>query len=377
MIREIFNKNADRYISDYKPPKEHIKVIRSIKHCQSGAYGRHMLSCPDCGKFIVLNNSCRNRHCPVCQHKAREKWLTNRKKELLEVPYFHLVFTLPHVLNNLAYANKKTVYNTLFKSAIKTIDTFSKDPKWLGTQTGGVAILHTWGQNLSFHPHVHVIIPAGGLIRDTGEWMKTHPKFFAPVKALSVVFKQIFIEMLTKALKKEGVSLNPGLITSAQAKKWVVFAQKPFKKPEQIIDYLGNYTHRVAISNYRIIKVENKKVYFWYKDYRSLSERKVMCLTEIEFIRRFLQHVLPDNFYKIRHFGFMSNRYRKENIELAKQSIKESRGKENTNNEFTCELEEFIKKITSNPYPCPCCGGKMICSQLDEHTFGNLQVPDT
>jgi hypothetical protein len=377
MIREIFNRNAEKYISEYKPPKEHIKVIRSIKNCQSGAYGKHVLTCPDCGKYIVLNNSCRNRHCPVCQHKSREKWLAKRKKELLSVPYFHLVFTLPHVLNSLAYAHKKIVFDVLFRSVIKTIDTFSKDPKWLGAQTGGVAILHTWGQNLSFHPHLHVIIPAGGIIKDTEEWLPTHPKFFAPVKALSLVFKQTFIEMLIKAFKKESVSLNPGLITPAQAKKWVVFAQKPFKKPEHIINYLGNYTHRVAISNYRIIKVENGKVSFWYKEYRSLSERKVMCLSEIEFIRRFLQHVLPDNFYKIRHFGFMSNRFRQENIELAKQSIAANYGKEDADNRFSRELEEFLDKLISNPYPCPCCGGKMICSQFEQQAPFELQVPDT
>ncbi len=377
MIRDIFKKNADLYISRYKPPKEHIKVIRSIKSCRSGDYGRHMLTCPDCEEVIILNNSCRNRHCPVCQHKAREKWLTDRKDELLNVSYFHLVFTLPHLLNPLAYKYKKIVFDVLFKSVNRTIEIFSEDPKWLGAQTGGIAILHTWGQNLSFHPHIHLVIPAGGIIKDTNEWLNTHPRFFAPVKALSIVFKEIFLKKLSIEFQKQKLGFDKNIISQAQRKKWVVFAQKPFEKPQHVIDYLGNYTHKVAISNYRIINVENGKVHFWYKDYRKNSQRKTMILTEIEFMRRFLQHVLPDNFYKIRYFGFLSNRFRKENILIAQRAIAQNSGKDYTEKSIENKLISFIKKISSNPYPCPKCGGRMLCVPVSDEFIYNLPLPET
>ncbi len=376
MISELFKQNADKYIIRYKPPVEHIKVIRAIKNCRSGTYGHHILSCPDCGENIILNNSCRNRHCPVCQDKAREKWLSKRKEELLDVPYFHLVFTLPHLLNPLAYKYKKIVFDVLFKSVNRTIEIFAEDPKWLGAQSGAIAILHTWGQNLSFHPHIHLVMPAGGFIKDTGEWLNTHPRFFAPVKALSIVFKEIFLKKLSKEFQKQKISYNKNVILQVQKKKWVVFAQKPFKKPEYVINYLGNYTHRVAISNYRIIKVENGKVHFWYKDYRINGNRKVMVLTQIEFIRRFLQHVLPDNFYKIRYFGFLSNRYRKENIFIARLAIAQNQEKVFIDKTFENKLTEFIEKITSNPYPCPKCGGKMLCIPVFEEAVHNLPIPE-
>ncbi len=377
MIREIFKQNANEYISRYKPPSEHIKVIRSIRSCRSGDYGHHILTCPDCGEIIILNNSCRNRHCPVCQHKAREKWLDNRKEELLEVPYFHLVFTLPHLLNSLAYKHKKIVFDVLFKSVNRTIEIFANDPKWLGAQAGAIAILHTWGQNLSFHPHIHLVVPAGGLIKDTGEWLNTHPRFFAPVKALSIVFKEIFLKKLTAEFQKQKINYDKIIFLEAQRKKWVVFAQKPFNKPQHVIDYLGNYTHRVAITNYRITKVENGEVYFWYKDYRKNGKRRMMILTEIEFMRRFLQHVLPDNFYKIRYFGFLSNRFRRENILTAKRAIAQNQGKDFTDKSFENKLTEFIKKITSNPYPCPKCGGKMLCVPVFNDSVTNLSLPET
>ncbi len=377
MIQELFKQHADQYISLYKPPGEHIKVIRSIKNCRSGNYGYHILSCPDCGEIKILNNSCRNRHCPVCQHNAREAWLNNRKDELLDVPYFHLVFTLPHILNPIAYKYKTIVFDVLFKAVNRTVEIFAEDPKWLGAQAGAIAILHTWGQNLTFHPHIHLVMPAGGLVKDTGEWINTHPRFFAPVKALSIVFKEIFLKKLRSEFQKQKIEYDKNSLNAAQRKNWVVFAQKPFNKPEHVINYLGNYTHRVAISNYRIIKVENGQVYFWYKDYRKNGSRKIMVLTEIEFMRRFLQHVLPDNFYKIRYFGFLSNRFRRENIFTARCAIAQDQGKDFTDNRFENKLSEFIDKITSNPYPCPVCGGKMLCIPVFNEPVTNLPLPET
>ncbi len=377
MIQEIFRKNADKYINYYNPPPEHIKVIRAVKRCRSGDLGRYVLKCPDCDKTIILNNSCRNRHCPICQHKAREKWLNKRKYELLNVPYFHIVFTLPHILNPLAYKYKKIVFDVLFKSVNQTLNIFADDSKWLGAQAGAIAILHTWGQNLSFHPHIHIVMPAGGLIKDTGEWLNTHKSFFAPVKAISVVYKKIFCKEFEKAFRKQNIEYDKSIIEQAERKKWVVFAQKPFKKPRYVIDYLGNYTHRVAISNYRIMKVQNGKVHFWYKDYYHKGKRKLMVLSEIEFMRRFLQHVLPNNFYKIRYFGFLSNRFKKENILIAKQAIAQNQGKYFVDKSFEEILTELIEKTTANLYPCPVCGGKMSCNPILVPTNWNFPIPET
>jgi hypothetical protein len=377
MIRDIFCRNAAEYIKLYNPPPEHVKVIRAVSHCQSGDLGHHVLRCPDCGEIIVLNNSCRNRHCPVCQHKAREAWLENRKAELLDVPYFHLIFTLPHVLNPVVYKYKKIAFDVLFQSVNQTIEIFAADPKWLGAQAGAIAVLHTWGQNLSFHPHIHLVMPAGGLIKDTGEWLNMHPRFFAPVQALSMVFKEIFLKKLIKTLREQKIDIDSDMISKAQIKNWIVFAQKPFKKPKFVIDYLGNYTHRVAISNYRIVKAEDGKVMFWYKDYRQEGKRKLMILPELEFMRRFLQHVLPDNFYKIRYFGFMSNRFRSENIHAASLAIAQNRGKYYSEKSFTDELSKFIEKIMSNPYPCPVCGSKMLCIPIFHEKVPDLPLPDT
>jgi hypothetical protein len=280
--------------------------------------------------------------------------------EILDVKYFHIVFTVPHILNQIAYSNKRVFYQTLFESVNKTITIFANDTKWLGAQPGAIAILHTWGQNLSFHPHIHLVIPGGGIIIDTEEWLNTHPKFFAPVMAISSVFKAVFCKLLTKKLAIENIKADQEIIDKANAQNWIVFAQKPFDKPQYVIDYLGNYTHRVAISNYRIIKIEDRIVYFWYKDYRQSGERKIMKLGVLEFIRRFLQHILPDNFYKIRYFGFMSNRYRSENIRLAKEAICRNKNTEYQNDLFDTILEKVIDLYLKIKYPCPDCGKPMI-----------------
>lgn len=377
MIREIFCRNAAEYIRHYDPPPEHLKVIRAVSRCQTGDLGHHLLRCPDCGETIILNNSCRNRHCPLCQHKAREAWLGNRKTELLNVPYFHLIFTVPHVLNPIVYRYKKIAYNILFQSVNKTIEIFAADPKWLGAQAGAVAILHTWGQNLSFHPHIHVVMPSGGLVKGTGEWLNMHPRFFAPVQALSIVFKEIFLKKLKEALREQNLDYEDNLTQEAQKKKWVVFAQKPFTRPEYVIDYLGNYTHRVAISDYRIVKAEGGQVMFWYKDYRAEGKQRLMTLSETEFMRRFLQHVLPDNFYKIRYFGFMANRFRRENILSARRAVAENKGKHCPEKSFTDSLTQVVEKLTANPFPCPVCGGKMMLTPFLREQEADLALPDT
>jgi len=357
MIDDIFRQHSEEYIRKYNPPSEQRKVIRAIINCQTEKMGSRFLICPSCNKTLILHNSCRNRHCPKCQHKERYKWLEKRKTEILNVKYFHIVFTVPHILNQIAYSNKRIFYGTLFEAVNKTIAVFANDAQWLGAQSGAIAILHTWGQNLSFHPHIHVVIPSGGIIKDTEEWINTHSKFFAPVKAMSEVYKSLFCKILIKKLIDKNIKYSQQIVEKSQSLKWVVFAQKPFAKPDYVIDYLGNYTHRVAISNFRIIKNENRKVYFWYKDYKDGSKKKIIELEVIEFIRRFLQHTLPDNFYKIRYFGFMSNRFRTENIQLAKQAIADYQNIEYDDN----ILEEILDEpCLSTKYPCPNCGKTMI-----------------
>ncbi len=293
MIDNIFRQFAEEYINKYNPPPEHRKVITAINNCQTERMGCRLMICSSCKTTTIIYNSCRNRHCPKCQHKAREKWLEKRTGELLDVKYFHLVFTVPHCFNQIAYSNKKIFYKTLFESVNKTVTIFASDQQWLGAQAGAIAILHTWGQNLSFHPHIHLVIPAGGIIKDTYEWIDTHPKYFAPVKAMSKVFKAVFCKLLNKNFETNNISLDQEIVQSAYKQNWVVFAQKPFEKPKYVINYLGNYTHRVAISNYRIIKIEDRKVFFWYKNYKQSGKRKIMKLDAIKFMRRFLQHVLP------------------------------------------------------------------------------------
>jgi hypothetical protein len=291
--------------------------------------GGHLEQCDACGFERPAYNSCRNRHCPKCQALAKARWLDERKAELLPVGYFHDVFTLPHELNPISLTNKRAIYNILFRSVSETLLEFGKDPRHrLGGKPGFIAILHTWDQTLMDHIHLHCLIPAGALSFDGKSWIHASKKFLFPVKALSRAFRQRFIRLLKKAFKK-GEIIFPGntrqlgtkkgfsrLINRLWGKDWVVYSKKPFKRPEYVLDYLGRYVHRVAISNNRIIAVEDKTVTFWYKK-RLKSEKPVkkkMGLKAEEFIRRFLLHVLPSDFMRIRYFGFLSNRYRKERL---------------------------------------------------------------
>jgi len=285
----------------------------------------HATVCTDCGTIDFSYNSCRNRHCPNCQNAQKQKWIGKRKDELLPVSYFHLVFTVPHQLNLVFMENKALCYNLLFENVWKTIEHFSSQPKWLGAKTGCIALLHSWGQNMSYHPHIHCIMPSGGLTEDGMEWLHMHPKFFAPVREISKKFKELFLE----ALGLEKTNLKPAIapdgwdiLTKALEKtNWVVFSQASFVKPDYVIDYLGNYTHKIAISNYRLIKLEDDHVFFYWKDYKDNGKEKIMRLPVFEFIHRFLEHVLPYNFYKIRHYGIFGNRYKATNIENARRCL--------------------------------------------------------
>lgn len=326
-LANIFASQSNTFLFSQKLVSVQKKAFNDIVSCRTEKMGGHRRECDNCTHQEQAYNSCGNRHCPKCQFIKKAKWVDKLTGNLPPVKYFHLVFTVPESLNQLFYLNQQKAYHILFKSAGKTLIQSAENIQYLGAKAGAVAILHTWGQNLSYHPHIHMIVPAGGLSEDGSEWIPSHKKFFVPVRVLSAIFRGILFKNMEKAIAK-GEILLPDKIQDTDAlkkiwyeKKWVVFAKKPFAKPENLIHYLGNYTHRVAISNSRILKHENGQVTFGYKDYKNAGLRKVMTLEEQEFIRRFLQHVLPSGFSKIRYFGFMALRFIKSNLDNSVQLL--------------------------------------------------------
>jgi hypothetical protein len=297
------------------------RVMGAIEACRTSALGGHVEQCADCGEIRIAYNSCRNRHCPKCQGLARAQWLADRQAELLPVPYFHVVFTMPAQIAAIALQNKAVVYDILFKAAAETVRTIAADPRHLGAETGMIAMLHTWGQSLFHHPHVHCIVPGGGLAPDGG-WLTCRPGFFLSVRVLSRLYRRLFLERLAAAFDTGALRFFGELALLAEpaafAKhlrplrriEWVVYAKRPFGGPRQVLDYLGRYTHRVAIANSRLIGLEDGQVRFRWKEYRQPDKPKVMTLEAGEFMRRFLMHVLPDGFRRIRHFGFLANAHR-------------------------------------------------------------------
>jgi len=319
-LKEIFDHVYASSDASVPMSPQQAKAFHMIRHCRSAKLGAHSMVCSECGNAHVSYNSCRNRHCPKCQHAVQEDWVQAQLKKLLPVGYFHVVFTIPHELNSLVLHNQKLLYSLLLRAASHTLMELAGDPKYLGATIGLTSVLHTWGRNLSFHPHVHAIVPGGGLSRDGLRFVRSRKKFFIPVKVVSKKFRGKFLYFLEKAYARgelkffhEAASLAiPGnfdsLVDSLYAKKWVVFCKKPFHSPEHVVRYLGRYTHRVAISNSRITRFDGKSVSFSWKDYKDKGKSKVMRLTSAEFTRRFLQHVLPDGFVKIRHYGLLCSR---------------------------------------------------------------------
>jgi Putative transposase/Transposase zinc-binding domain len=298
------------------------RVMSAIERCRTAALGGHVEECDACGHQRIAFNSCRNRHCPKCQSLARMQWLEDRQAELLPVEYFHVVFTLPESIAAIAYQNKAVVYDILFQATAETLRTIAADPKHLGAEIGFIAILHTWGQNLLHHPHLHCVVPGGGLAPDGQRWIACRPGFFLPVRVLSRLFRRLFLERLQKAFDGGELEFFNALaalrdpdafaahLAPARQAEWVVYAKPPFGGPQQVLEYLGRYTHRVAISNNRLIDLADGNVSFHWKDYRHDSRNKVMRLDGQEFIRRFLLHVLPPGFQRIRHYGLLGNRHR-------------------------------------------------------------------
>ncbi len=377
-IGDILEQYGDRYINDNHITGQQKGLIHLLSACRTAGLGSHFERCDQCSYMGKSYDSCRNRHCPTCQQKDKLEWLDKRMKELLPVGYYHLVFTLPHELNPMCLQNKKVMYELLFKAASQTLIELAKDSKHLGADIGLVTVLHTWGQNMMEHPHLHCIMPSGGLSSDKEHWV--HPqkknKFFIHVKVLSTKFKKKFLALLKEAHRKGELEFNGKLssikgpkqferfLTPLYQKDWVVNIQAPFGKPEKILEYLSRYVFRIAITDRRIIEVKNGKVFFSWKDYRTNQFRK-MDLSINEFIRRFLLHVLPKGFFKVRYYGIFSSRYRKQNIEIAKvvleQEATDQKEEDREDGKQTWEKQdtvwgEIIEAISAYKKPnCPAC----------------------
>lgn len=345
--------------------------MRAIEICRTADQGGHVDECEHCGNKVISYNSCRNRHCPKCQFLKKEQWIEAREEDLLPVPYFHVVFTIPDILNPLVLRNQEVLYGILFKAVSETLVELAANPKHLGAVIGFISILHTWGQNLMDHPHIHSIVPGGGLSRDGRKWKGCKNDFFVHVKVMSKLFRGKFIAYLKK-LRSENKLIYPGavshlaspgafntLISDLYKKNWVVYCKPPFKETKNVLDYLGRYTHRIAISNHRIMKLENGKVSFRWRDYADNNKSKIMTVDADEFIRRFLLHVLPDRFVKIRHYGLLGNRCRKEKLAACRRSLACTPKEDNKNIKETWQ-EMLFRFCGIDITKCPVCKeGKM------------------
>ncbi len=353
-----------------------LKVMSAIERCRTAALGGHVARCEDCQHTTIAYNSCRNRHCPKCQGAAAKDWLAARQAELLDVPYFHVVFTLPKPIADIAYQNKAVVYDILLKVGAKTLITIAAEPKHLGARIGFTGVLHSWGSAMTHHPHVHWIVPGGGISPDGERWIACRPRFFLHVRVLSRLFRRLFLEKLCAAHQAGHLRFFNDLAHLADRDafaahlaplgkvEWVVYAKRPFAGPNAVLAYLSRYTHRVAISNSRLIALDDNKVTFKYKDYRAKDGdlHKTMALPIAEFIRRFLTHVLPSGFHRIRHYGLFANGGRVENLARARRLLAMPAPEVAAGHSQTVDPEE----PPSSAYPCPSCGGPMIIIETFE-----------
>jgi len=352
-----------------------MRVMSAIERCRTAALGGHVARCEKCEHTRIAYNSCRNRHCPKCQGVAAKDWLAEREAELLPVPYFHVVFTLPAPIGDIAYQNKAVIYDILFKAAAETLITIAADPKHLGARIGLTAVLHTWGSALTHHPHVHMIVPGGGISLDGTRWVSCRPGFFLPVRVLSRLFRRLFLERLVAAHNAGRLHFFgahapltdrrafAAYLAPLRKIEWVVYSKRPFGGPQAVLAYLSRYTHRVAIANSRLIAFDGAGVTFKWKDYRAKGRerQKVMTLATHEFIRRFLIHVLPGGFHRIRHYGLLANGGRAENIARARELL----GVSPTQSEPS-DADANADEPPMLSHPCPCCGGRMIIIETFE-----------
>jgi Putative transposase/Transposase zinc-binding domain len=351
------------------------RVMTAIEVCRTAALGGHLERCDQCGQERNCYNSCRDRHCPKCQSLARAQWIEDRQAELLEVDYFHVVFTVPQEIADITYQNKELVLGILFRITAETLRTIAADPKHLGAEIGFFAVLHSWGQNLQFHPHLHCVVPGGGLSPDGERWVSCRrPDFLLPVRVLSSLFQRLFLEALQTAFDSGQLQFFHSLeslrqpmafarhLAKAEAHDWVVYAKRPFAGPQQVLDYVGRYTHRVAISNNRLLDIEGDQVQFKWKDYRHGDQIKTMTLSADEFIRRFLMHVLPNGFHRIRYYGFLGNRYRNKKLAQCRRLLGMQKAEQADPPKPEKEYHERYEELTGRSLrQCPHCRqGQMV-----------------
>jgi len=376
-VGDVFRRYGETYRQQHAGSlsRDRLRVMTAIERCRTAALGGHVEQCDQCHFQRIAYNSCRDRHCPKCQSLARAQWIEDRQAELLDTQYFHVVFTVPEEIAAIAYQNKEVVYDILFRATSETLRTIAADPKHLGAEIGFFAVLHSWGQNLMFHPHLHCVVPGGGISPDGQRWIACRRSFFLPVRVLSRRFRRLFVESLEKAFEEGQLKFFSSLqelddrkaflryLAPLRKKKWVVYAKKPFAGPQQVLDYVGRYTHRVAISNNRILNIEDGQVTFRYKDYRDGSQQKTMTLSADEFIRRFLLHVLPAGFHRIRYYGFLGNRYRKEKLQQCRHLLGMILLEPGSSTEVAeLDYRDRYQALTgSSLWECPACHrGRMI-----------------
>jgi hypothetical protein len=380
-VADVFASYGSSYQTAYGTSAVQRQVLGDLAVCRSAALGGHKKQCEQCGHEEISYNSCRNRHCPKCQAACRAQWLEAKAADLLNVPYFHVVFTLPSAVGPLALQNKRVVYGVLFRAVSETLSTIARDPKHLGANIGFLTVLHTWGQNLHHHPHIHCVVPGGGIALDGSHWVTCRENFFLPVRVLSRLFRQKFLAYLSEAFNNGALHFHGRLETLAERRNWcrllaklgssdwVVYAKPPFGGPTQVLKYLARYTHRVAISNRRLVSLENGKVTFRWKDYTQGNRSRTMTLDAAEFIRRFLLHSLPKGFQRIRQYGFLANRVRQEKLSLCRELLSDSNegamsgdviAVENMGNDV-----EPRQEATVTDEACPACQkGRMVVVEV-------------
>ena len=392
-VADVFRLYGEAYREKHGPSLSTAqrRVMSAIEVCRTAALGGHLEHCDSCPYERPCYDSCRDRHCPKCQSLARAEWIEKRKTEILNCEYFHVVFTLPEDLAALAYQNKDSVYSILFRAAAETLSTIAADRKHLGAEIGFFAVLHSWGQNLLFHPHLHCVVPGGGISPDGTRWLPCRPGFFLPVRVLSRLFRRLFLTYLQESFDAGQLHFFSSLKTlhdpqaftrcldPVRKQEWVVYAKPPFAGPQQVVDYVGRYTHRVAISNHRIVDIDDGQVKFHWRDYRDNNQQKTMTLLAEEFIRRFLLHVLPSGFHRIRYYGFLGNRYRKDKLEHCRQLLNMTPPNESSSQPQPREdYRDRYERLTGHSLrECPVCHrGRMIMVKLLTGVRSPPAIPD-
>jgi len=388
-VADIFRQHGADFRRTQALSPEQRRVMWAIEVCRTSELGGHLDQCDACGYQRVSYNSCRNRHCPKCQSLARARWLEARLADLLPVPYFHVVFTLPEQLAALALQNQRVVYNLLFATAAETLRTIAADPKHLGAELGFLAVLHTWSQTLRHHPHLHCVVPGGGLSLDGSRWRSCRPGFFLPVNVLARLFRRLFLQALAAAYEHDKLTFQgtsvylaeprafQRLLASLRAREWHVYAKPPFGGPAQVLAYLGRYTHRVAISNHRLLALAEGHVTFSWRDYAHGNQQRSLTLPTEEFMRRFLLHVLPRGFQRLRQFGLLANRHRREKLARCRQLLGSAAEQPDTNIPLPRDYQALFQTVTGQSLLlCPACGaGTMTLTEFLAPLLGALSRP--